>query len=105
MVCDYHDVHTLRIYIYGSPNHIYICKAGRIHTYIYVCIYNWCFLSGSVEAACNAETWQELLVLPLGQEDHLEKEIAPHSSILSWKIPWIEKPGRLQSMGSQKGQM
>jgi len=61
-------------------------------------------LSGK-EFACNAETWQELLVLPLGQEDHLEKEIASHSSIIPWKIPWIEKPGGLQSMDLQKGQM
>ena len=36
------------------------------------------------------------------QEDLLEKEMATHSSILAWKIPWMEKPGRLQSMGSQR---
>ena len=36
-----------------------------------------------------------------GWEDPLEKEIATHSSILAWKIPWTEQPGRLQSMGSQ----
>ena len=40
-------------------------------------------------------------VRSLGWED-LEKEIATHSSILAWKIPWKEKPGRLQSMGSQR---
>ena len=38
----------------------------------------------------------------MGQEDTLEKEMATHSSTLAWKIPWTEKPGRLQSMGSQK---
>ena len=38
----------------------------------------------------------------LGQEDPLEKEMATHSSILAWRIPWIEEPGRLQSMGSQR---
>ena len=43
------------------------------------------------------ETW----VRSLGQEDPLEKEMATHSSILAWKIPWTEEPGRLQSMGSQ----
>ena len=37
-----------------------------------------------------------------GQEDPLEKEMANHSSILAWKIPWMEKPGRLQSVGSQR---
>ena len=44
------------------------------------------------------ETW----VQSLGQEDLLEKEMAIHSSILAWKIPWTEEPGRLQSMGSQR---
>ena len=43
------------------------------------------------------ETWAQFL----GQEDPLEKEIATHFSILAWKIPWTEKPGRLRSMGSQ----
>ena len=37
----------------------------------------------------------------LGVEDSLEKEMATHSNTLAWKIPWIEEPGRLQSMGSQ----
>ena len=38
----------------------------------------------------------------LGREDPLEKEMATHSSILAWRIPWTEEPGRLQSMGSQR---
>ena len=41
-------------------------------------------------------------VRSLGQKDHLEKEMATHSSILAWEIPWTEKPGGLESMGSQK---
>ena len=41
------------------------------------------------------ETW----VLSLGQEDPLEKEMATHSSILAWKIPWTEEPARFQSLG------
>ena len=41
-------------------------------------------------------------VQSLGGEDLLEKEMATHSSILAWKIPWTEEPGRLQSMGSQR---
>ena len=44
------------------------------------------------------KTW----VQSLGQEDPLEKEMATHFSILAWKIPWMEEPGRLQSMGSQR---
>ena len=45
---------------------------------------------------------QETWVRSLGQEDPLEKEMATHSSILAWRIPWTEDPGRLQSMGSQR---
>ena len=44
---------------------------------------------------------QETWVYSLGQEDPLEKERATHSSILVWKIPWTEEPGKLQSIGSQ----
>ena len=44
----------------------------------------------------------ETQVQSLGQEDPLEKEIATHSSILAWRIPWTEEPGRLQAMGSQR---
>ena len=47
-------------------------------------------------------TMQETRVQSLGQEDPLEKEMAPHSSTLTWKIPWMEEPGRLQSMGSHR---
>ena len=45
---------------------------------------------------------QESGVQSLGWEDLLEKEMATHSSILAWKIPWLEEPGRLQSMWSQR---
>ena len=45
---------------------------------------------------------QETQVRFLGQEDPLEKEMATHSSILAWEIPWTEEPGELQSMNSQK---
>ena len=44
----------------------------------------------------------ETQVRSLGQEDPLEKGMATHSSILAWKIPWTQEPGRLQSMGSQR---
>ena len=49
---------------------------------------------------CLPAMW-ETQVWSLGQEDPLEKEIATHSSILAWEIPWTEEPGGLQSMGSQ----
>ena len=44
----------------------------------------------------------ETQVRSLGREDPLEKEMATHSSILAWRIPWTEEPGRLQSTGSQR---
>ena len=45
---------------------------------------------------------QEMQVLPLGREASLEKEMATHSRILSWKIPQTKEPGRLQSIGLQR---
>ena len=50
-----------------------------------------------VKSACSAEDLGSIL----GWEDPLQKEMATHSSILAWKIPWMEEPGRLQSMGLQ----
>ena len=55
-----------------------------------------------VQMVKRLPTMQETRVQSLGQEDLLEKEMATHSSILAWKIPWTEEPGRLQSMGSQR---
>ena len=57
------------------------------------------FPGGSVLKSLPAmrESW----VRPLGREDPLENEMGTHSSILAWRIPWTEEPGRLQSMGSQ----
>ena len=61
-------------------------------------------------SACNAGdlgsipgcvTWK-LSAFPEDWEDSLEKEMATHSSILAWRIPWTEEPGGLQSMGSQR---
>jgi len=50
----------------------------------------------------NLPAMQETWVRSLGQEDPLEKKIATPSSILAWKIPWMEEPGGLQSMASQR---
>ena len=49
----------------------------------------------------NLPAMQEMHVQSLGQEDPPEKGMAMHSSILAWRIPWTEEPGRLQSVGSQ----
>ena len=50
----------------------------------------------------NPPAMQETWVQVLDQEDPLEKGMATHSNILAWRIPWTERPGGLQSMGSQK---
>ena len=55
-----------------------------------------------VQTVKNPPAMQETWVQSLDQEDPLEKEIATHSSILAWEIPWIEEPGGLQSMGLQR---
>ena len=62
--------------------------------------YSWASLIA--QSVNNLPAVQEIRVWSLGQEDPLEKEMATHSSVLAWKIPWIEKPGGLQSMGSQR---
>jgi len=53
------------------------------------------------ETVKNPPAVEETQVLSVGWEDPLEKEMAIHSSILAWKIPWTEEPDRLQSMGLQ----
>ena len=50
----------------------------------------------------NLPAMQEMQVQFLGREDPLEEGMVTHSSILAWKIPWTEEPGRLQSMRSQR---
>ena len=67
-------------------------------------IYDICFqisdFPGGSDGKASAYKW-ETQVRSLGWEDPLEKEMATHCSTLVWKIPWMEEPGRLQSMGSQ----
>ena len=82
--------------------------------YIYILFINICFiliyLNLHIYLICNKiimivknlPAMQETQVWTLGQEDLLEKEMTTHSSILAWRIPWTEKPGRLQSLGSQR---
>ena len=64
-------------------------------------------INSSLVASLEAQSVKHLLAMQetwvrsLGREDPLEKDMATHSSTLAWKIPWIEEPGGLQSMGSQ----
>ena len=64
-----------------------------------VCIHQASLIAQSVE---NLPAIQETRVWFQGWEDPLEKEMATHSSILAWRIPWTEEPGGLQPTGSQE---
>ena len=64
-----------------------------------VCV---CMVSLVAQLVKNLPAVQETWVQTLGWEDPLEKEMATHSSIIAWKISWIEDPGELKSMGSQR---
>ena len=64
---------------------------------------SFCFGSSLVaQMVKHLPTMQETWVRSLGQEDRLEKEMTTHSNTLAWKIPWMEEPGRLQSMELQR---
>ena len=67
-----------------------------------IILYNLLWASLVAQRAKRLPAMRETQVQFLGQEDPLEKEMATHSSTLAWKIPWTEKPGRLQYMGSQR---
>ena len=60
------------------------------------------FKKGGGSGVKSLPVKQETRVQSLGEEDPLEKTMATHFSILAWKIPWMEKPGRLLSIGSQR---
>ena len=62
-------------------------------------VYVWALVAQTVK---NLPAVQETQVQSLGREDPLEKRMATHSSILAWSMPWIEEPGGLQPMGSQR---
>ena len=70
-----------------------------IHPWNWLAI-NWTSLVA--QTVKHLPTMRETWVQSLGREDPLEKEMATHSSTLAWKIPWMEEPGILQSMGSQR---
>ena len=75
-------------------------QAGHVLNFDTVCTIFWSFPSGSVIK--NLSAMQETLVQSLGLEDPLEKEMATHSSIPAWRIPWTEEPGSLYSPWGHK---
>ena len=107
-----------------SISHIYqfhfvILIDANFHTLLYVAVrgYMWAVSLSELEYLMSVikletslvaqmvkhlSTTRETWVWSLGGEDLLEKEMATHSSILAWKIPWMEKPNRPQSTGSQR---
>ena len=79
------------------------CNCLSAISRIYIVLYSITASPGG-SVANNLPAKQKTPIQSLGQEDPLEKEMAIHSSILAWRIPWTEEPGGLQSMGSQKSQ-
>ena len=72
----------------------------KLNRGIELCLEPWASLGA--KQVKNLPAVQETWVQSLGQEDPLKKEMATHSRILAWRIPWPEKPGELQSMGLQR---
>ena len=77
------------------------CTLFLIRSIICKCLQSFIRASLPSQMVKNLPVVQETQVPFLGQEDHLEIEMTNHSSILAWRIPWTEEPGRLQSMESQ----
>ena len=77
-----------------------------VQSFIFACLISTmpshALTSLMVQTVKHLPTVPETWVQSLGRKDLLKKEMATHSSILAWKIPWMEEPGRLQSMGSQR---
>ena len=74
-------------------------KTQALKSETFLELYGTCLVAQMVK---RLPTVRETRVRSLGWEDPLEKEMATHSSILAWKIPWTEEPDGLQSMGSQR---
>ena len=80
---------------WGGPQEA--TKSSKWHSF-----YLWDWVSLVAQRLKRLPGMRETQVWSLGREDPLEKEMATHSSTLTWRIPWREEPGRLQSMGSQR---
>ena len=82
------------------------CKAlvlgQQVFTPFHLVLSSFIWASLVAQMVKRLPTMQETWVRSLGQEDPLGKELATHSSVLAWKIPWTEEPGRLPFMGMQR---
>ena len=79
--------------------HLQYLLSGKKNNETLLCIVKTSLVAQMVK---HLPTMWETQVRTRGQEHALEKAMAPHSSTFAWKIPWMEEPGRLQSMGSQR---
>ena len=77
------------------------CTGLQLHS-LFLTLWPVGWTSLVAQTVKRLSTMQETSVRSLGWEDPLEKEMEIHSSILAWRIPWTQKPSRLQSMGSQR---
>ena len=81
---------------------LWLLNSLCFHTSLHVFKTNSHHLRAVAQTVKRLSTMRETWVQSLGREDPLEKEMATHSSTIAWKIPWMEEPGRLQSMGLQR---
>ena len=75
---------------------------SSFHKFMEYCTYYRDIPNGAAVKNPPAVEMEETHVRPLGQDDPLEEEMATHSNILAWEIPWTEEPGGLQFIGSQR---
>ena len=85
-----------------QPDFHQSCVNSATFSQLFLCRFNFWESVQMAQRIKRLPAMQETQVRSLGWEDPLEKEMATHSSILAWRIPWTEEPGGLQSMGSQR---
>ena len=88
-----------------QPPWVRVLPGAGSHAFFFNLNFTLCYFSQGFPGGStvkNLSARQETRVLSLGQEDPLEQGMATHASILTWRIPWTEEPGGLQSMGSQR---
>ena len=96
----------IQIYVQGLRFNfvavIFLTKGEKKKNHVTIVLINGKGPSLVAQMVKRLSAMLEIWVRSLGRENPLEKEMATHSRTLVWKIPWTEKPGRLQSMGSQR---
>ena len=98
------NFHTFRALSISAGSHLTYRASSPTPNFLLfiVCICTWKSVSLVAKMVKNLPVMWDNWVQSLGWEDHLEEDMTSHSSILAWRIPWTEEPGRPQSMGSQR---